>query len=79
MATGTGNGQPQKATRQRVDSIVEFIRHRLCFIAVLVVLGTEAKKTEGDQVIVVAFGGWLHQVTGDLQTDELVVGQIIVE
>src|SRR5437870_3423764 len=50
VAASTGHGQPQHATRKRVDAIVQLVGHDLGGDGTLVVLGAQALKAQARQL-----------------------------
>ena len=79
VAPSARHRQTEKSSRERVDSIVEFIG--CCFgrITVLVVLRPQTKEPQRDEVIVGVLGFRADQITRDLHADKLVVGHVPVK
>ena len=79
VATGARHGQPEEATSQGVDAVVELVGGGLGGVGVLVILRSEPEEAEGDAAVVRRLASFFKLVTGELELDEAIVGEVVVE
>ncbi len=80
VAAGAGDGHAEDGAAGDIDLFVDKVHEELLASTFVEALGSDGEESGGDDVLVALFGGrGGKQVTGDLATDELVVGKVGVD
>ena len=80
MAAGAADGERQHRAGGRVDLVVDIVHQVLLTVALVEVLAAHGQEAGGHQPVpLVDRGLFRQQVAGDLLSDELVIGLVVIE